>query len=102
MAKPGERCAGFGQFGFRDPLIAISPFARPHYVSHVKNDQTAVLALIEDRFMGGQRLTARDAAAGSLLDMFDFIRAPSINAEVPTNLAPAPKADDPGCAPVGR
>jgi phospholipase C len=102
MAKVGERCAGFDQLGFRDPLVAISPFARPHYVSHVKNDQTAILALIEDRFLGALRLTARDAAAGSLLDMFDFIRVPSLNADVPTNLAPAPRPNDPGCAPVGR
>jgi len=102
MAKVGERCAGFDQFGFRDPLVAISPFARPHYVSHVKNDQTAILALIEDRFLGAQRLTARDAAAESLLDMFDFIRVPSLNVDVPTNLAHAPRPNDPGCAPVGR
>jgi phospholipase C len=31
--------------------MAISAFAKPHYVSHAVSDHTSVLALIEKRFM---------------------------------------------------
>jgi phospholipase C len=59
------------------PLIAVSPFSKRHYVSHVEVDHTALLALIEKRFLAGASLTKRDANAGSLEDMFDFNHAPS-------------------------
>ncbi len=35
-----EQCASFDQLGIRVPLVAISPFAKPHYVSHVVSDHT--------------------------------------------------------------
>jgi phospholipase C len=98
MAKPGEPCADFVQYGFRSPLIAISPFSKPHYVSHVINDQTSILALIEKRFLGNQHLTARDAAANTLDDMFDFQNEPSMNTNVPASIAPPPSPNDPGCS----
>jgi phospholipase C len=97
MARLGQSCIGFTSFGFRDPLIAISPFAKPHYVSHVPNDQTSILAFIEKRFLGGDHLTARDASAKSLEDMFDFSGAPSRDAPIDAALAPPPRPDDPGC-----
>jgi phospholipase C len=37
--------------GVRVPLIAVSPFAKPHYVSHRVTDHTSFLALIERRFL---------------------------------------------------
>src|SRR5262249_25600372 len=45
------RCATFNQLGVRVPLIAVSPFAKPHYVSHRVSDHTSFLALIERRFL---------------------------------------------------
>jgi ArsR family transcriptional regulator len=39
----------FNQLGVRIPFIAISPFSKPHYVSHVIGDHTSMLALIEKR-----------------------------------------------------
>jgi len=98
-------CANFNQLGFRVPFIAVSPFSKPHYVSHTIGDHTSLLALIEKRFLSlantGQRstrphLTARDLNASALLDMFDFNVAPSMNTSVPT--APLPTASDPGCS----
>jgi phospholipase C len=53
----------------------ISPFSKPHYVSHVTTDSTSWLALVEARFKL-QPLTARDGAASKLLDFFDFGNAP--------------------------
>src|SRR5205807_5030101 len=79
-------CANFNQLGFRVPLIAVSPFSKPHYVSHTVGDHTSLLALIEKRFLnaGGQRLhlTLRDQYANTLEDMFDFDLSPSLNTSV--------------------
>jgi phospholipase C len=99
-AFPGQ-CASFDQLGFRVPFIAVSPFSKPHYVSHEVSDHTAVLALIEKRFLvplhGGAddrpHLTRRDQFANTLEDMFDFENSPSLNTKVGTA---APPSDDCG------
>ena len=59
------------RYGFRVPAIVISPFAKRHFVSHVVNDHTSILAFIEKRF-GLPALTARDAAANPMFEFFDF------------------------------
>jgi phospholipase C len=82
-------CANFNQLGFRVPLIAVSPFSKQQYVSHTLGDHTSLLALIEKRFLKDDHLTARDANAATLEDMFDFGHAPSRNAQVSPSLAPA-------------
>lgn len=94
---PGA-CAAFSQLGIRVPLVAISPFARPAYVSHVVSDHTSILALIEKRFMPGAHLTGRDAVASTLEDLFDFKHAPSAAANVSPSLAEPPAADH-NCSP---
>src|SRR5262249_38286226 len=65
------KCSNFNQLGFRVPLVAVSPFSKPHYVSHVVNSHTSFLALLEKRF-SLPSLTARDANANDFEDMFDF------------------------------
>jgi phospholipase C len=57
------------QFGLgpRVPLLVISPYAKPGYVTHSVADHTSVLKFVEMRY-GLQPLTSRDAGAGSLLD----------------------------------
>jgi len=77
--KSGDVCfsgcsgsaAGFTRSGYRVPFTVISPYAKPHYVSHTPADHTAVLKFIEDRF-GLGRLSARDAAQPGLGEFFDF------------------------------
>ena len=95
-------CANFNQEGFRVPFMAISPFSKPHYVSHTVADHTAMLALIEKRFFSlsgaatvRPHLTARDLHAPTLEDMFDFNHSPSLNATFAA--APAPLAGESGC-----
>jgi phospholipase C len=83
------KCASFDQFGIRVPFIAVSPFSKPSYVSHVARDHTAILALIEKRFLGGAHLTARDENSASLEDLFDFDNSPSLNTTVSSASAPA-------------
>jgi len=82
-------CASFDQLGFRVPFLVVSPFVKPHYVSHTIGDHASLLAFIEQRFLmpggaGGARahLTLRDQYADSLVDLFDFVNAPSLNTPV--------------------
>ena len=74
---------GFARYGIRVPLTVVSPYARPGYVSHVVFDHTSILRFIETRF-ALPALTARDANADPLLDLFDFAAPP---ADPPANLA---------------
>jgi len=53
------------------PLIVASPFSRPGYVSHEVYDLTSVLRFVETRF-NLPALTARDANATPITDLFDF------------------------------
>jgi len=72
-AHANGRCG----FGPRLPLLVISPWAKANYVDHTVTDQTSVLRLIEDIFLGGKRLGGGsfDAQAGPLTPMFDFSKA---------------------------
>jgi phospholipase C len=74
LLGPGDTPAGFDRYGFRVPLVVVSPYARRHYVSHVVHDHTAILRFIETRF-DLPALTRRDANAAPLLEFFDFERA---------------------------
>jgi phospholipase C len=71
-------CANFNQYGIRVPFMAISPFSKPQYVSHLAGDHTSILAFIERRFLPGKSLTARDQHANPLEDLFDFTHSPSL------------------------
>jgi phospholipase C len=65
------------QFGLgpRVPLLIISPYAKPGYISHNLSDLTSVLRFVETRY-GLQALTSRDAAVSDLMDNFDFDSPP--------------------------
>jgi len=65
--EPGE----FDRYGIRVPMALVSPFARRHFVSHTAYDHTSVLRFIETRF-DLPALTARDANADPMLELFDF------------------------------
>jgi phospholipase C len=92
VARPGNaKDLPFVELGTRVPLAVISPYARPHYVSHVVQDHTAITRFIETVF-GLGALTSRDANSDALLDMFDFGCTPAL-------MAPpeAPPAGTGGC-----
>jgi phospholipase C len=61
--------------GLRVPLIAISPYAKHGYVSHVQLETVSLLRYIEDTF-GLASLGQRDAIATPPDDMFDYAQAP--------------------------
>ena len=66
---------GFFVTGFRVPLIIVSSFTKPNYVSHTVMDYTAILKFIETRF-SLPSLTARDAAQPDMAEFFDFMNVP--------------------------
>jgi phospholipase C len=61
--------------GPRVPLLIISPFAKPGYISHTLYEHSSMLKFIETRYHL-RSLTARDAAASDMLDSFDFGQRP--------------------------
>ena len=64
---------GFDRYGFRVPLLVVSPWARPGYVSNVVQDHTSLTAFIERKW-NLPAMTYRDANANPMLDYFDFSR----------------------------
>jgi phospholipase C len=71
MLRTGDLLGDFNQSGFRVPFIIISPWIRPHYVSHTHRDFGSIHKLIEKRF-GVAPLTFRDVSADDLTEFFDF------------------------------
>lgn len=67
----------FTELGPRVPLVVVSPYAKPHYVSHVVEEHTAITRFIETLF-GLPALSGRDANSGALLDLFDFSCSPAL------------------------
>jgi phospholipase C len=53
------------EYGFRVPLMVISPFAKPAYVSHVTHDFGSILKFAEEVFQVPS-LGYADAAADDL------------------------------------
>ncbi len=86
-------------YGLRVPGLVISPYARQGYIDHQTLSFDAYLKLIEDLFLGGQRLdpatdgrpdprpTVRETVPqlGDLLDDFDFSQGPRAPLVLTTN-----------------
>jgi phospholipase C len=71
-------------FGPRVPMIVISPYARPDYISHETDSFESVLKFIEERWNLGH-LTLRDKRASDMGDSFDFRQTPN-----PVTVIPIP------------
>ena len=80
----------FVERGPRVPFVVISPWAKRGYVSSVVRDHVSITRLIELLF-DVPALTARDANADALLELFDFSCGRDLAAPVP------PEAGDGGC-----
>jgi phospholipase C len=63
------------EFGFRVPLIVVSPYAKAAYISHVPHDFGSILKYIEQNF-GLASLGYADADADNLSDCFDYNQTP--------------------------
>ena len=76
----------FNRYGFRVPLMVVSPWAKANYVSRVVQDHTSVLAFIERKW-NLPAMTLRDANAHPMTDYFNFRHAAFAT---PPKLAAAP------------
>jgi phospholipase C len=92
--NPGDPQGDFTRTGFRVPVMIVSPFSKPHFVSHTPMDYTAVLKFLELRF-GLSSLTHRDAVQPDTTEFFDFANVPNLH-------PPAPPSQPNGlpCAPA--
>jgi phospholipase C len=72
--QPGD----FNQSGFRVPMIVISPWVKPSFVSHTTRDYTSILRLIEDTFHVAPLPSLRDANADDMMEFFDFSAGPQL------------------------
>ena len=70
---PPPQVDAFG-FGFRVPLLVISPYAKAGAVTSERGDFTSVLRFVEENW-GLPQLTDRDAAATPMVSAFDFTQA---------------------------
>lgn len=90
--------------GTRVPFLLISPYARTNYVDDTRISQASVVRFIEDNWLGGQRIGqgSNDAAAGSIMGMFDFDRDtfalarplfldPQLGTKIPRPMKPQPE-----------
>jgi phospholipase C len=62
-------------YGFRVPLIVVSPYAKPGYISHVTHDFGSILNFVEHNFRLAS-LGYADAHADNLADCFNFGQTP--------------------------
>ncbi|MGC1379853.1 MAG: alkaline phosphatase family protein [Candidatus Baltobacteraceae bacterium] len=57
--------------GFRVPMLVVSPYAKPGYVSHTQYEFGSILKFVEQTFNLGS-LGTTDARATSISDVFNF------------------------------
>jgi phospholipase C len=65
------------EYGFRVPLIVVSPYAKSKYISHVPHDFGSILKFVETTFnLQTVDPSYADARADDLSDCFDFTQTP--------------------------
>lgn len=79
--QKGAIGGSFNLTGFRVPLVVLSPYGKPNFVSHTPRDYTAILAFMEETF-NVPPLTARDAyfqdPSRDMSEFFDFSSTPQL------------------------
>jgi phospholipase C len=64
------------EYGFRVPLIVVSPYAKAGYISHVQHNFGSILKFIEEDF-SLPSLGYADSLSDDLSDCFDFNQTPT-------------------------
>jgi phospholipase C len=75
------------EYGFRVPLIVVSPYAKRGYISHVTHDFGSILHFVENTYGLGS-LGFADALADDFSDCFDFDRPPAVFQTIPAKIGP--------------
>jgi phospholipase C len=89
IQEPGKATLApgtYNRYGFRVPLIVVSPWAKQNYISTVVQDHTSITAFIERKW-NLPAMTFRDANAHPMTDYFDFSKCAFAR---PPKLAAAP------------
>jgi phospholipase C len=73
------------EYGFRVPLIVVSPYAKVGYISHVTHDFGSILKFIETTY-GLSSLGYADARADDLSDCFNANQTPTTFQTIPAPL----------------
>jgi len=68
--------------GFRVPMIVISPYARRHYVSHVRHEFGSIIKFVEN-VNDLPSLDTTDDRSDALFDCFDFDDPPAAFTPIP-------------------
>ena len=79
---------GFGELGFRVPLLVISPYVHAGYISHTQYEFGSILHFIEKNW-GLQPMQAPDRRATGIGDVFDFKQKPRAFSPIPAHDPPA-------------
>jgi len=74
-------------YGFRVPLIVVSPFARRGYVSHQVHEFSGFLRYTEEVF-NLPSLGTRDASADDFSDCFDYSQTPQPYTQIQVKFTP--------------
>jgi len=82
-----DQPGAFNETGFRVPIIVISPWVKPSFVSHTTRDYTSILRFIEDTFHVAP-LTLRDSNADNMMEFFDFSAGPQLLTPPPLHTQP--------------
>ena len=72
-------------YGFRVPLIVVSPYAKAQYISHSTHDFGSVLKLIENTY-NLPSLGYADVAADDFSDCFNLTQSPLVFQTIPAPL----------------
>jgi phospholipase C len=72
-------------YGFRVPLIVVSPYAKAAYISHTTHDFGSILKFVETTF-GLPSLGYADVAADDLSDCFNLTQTPLAFQVIPAAL----------------
>jgi phospholipase C len=83
---PANAAADPYEFGFRVPLLAIGPHAKPGYVGHEPRNFTAIVHFIEDVYGLGplDNLNRLDSNTDDLFNLFDFASPARAYEQIPT------------------
>ncbi len=72
------------ELSFRVPLIVVSPYAKPAYVSHVQHEYGSILKYVEETY-GLPSLGYTDARADDLSDCFNYSQTPIVFQMIPAD-----------------
>ena len=73
VAPPATSTVDNQPYGTRVPVIAVGPFTKTNYVSHVQMEHSSIVKFIEWNWLGGStgQLAGRDATVNNIGDLLD-------------------------------